>query len=65
MTKEKRDNALEFYRSIWVSGMTKETKLTNKAIEIILGSAWFAKWMLVNKFGECKKAVKQEIENLK
>ena len=64
MKAEKRKNVLEFYSSIRSPGMTKASKLTNKAIEIIAKSDWFAKWMIANKYGESIESMKNTIHGM-
>ena len=65
MKLKDREKVIEFYNDVvWLSGMPKSEILTDKDLNNLKDTMWFAKWMLVTSYNDCVNSIKNTIKRL-
>jgi len=62
MEPEERKNVIEFYeKQVWLPSMPKSDTLSDKELEGLKNTLWFARWMLATKYNECVNSINNVI----
>jgi hypothetical protein len=65
MKPEDKENVIEFYKTVvWLPSMPKVETLTDKELENLKNTLWFARWMLATSSNKCVNSIKDTIKRL-
>jgi len=63
MKQQDRYKIIEFYEKVvWLPGMPKSDTITDKELESLKDTLWFARWMLATAYNDCVNSIKNTLK---